>query len=197
MRYKYGPTLPLRNLSDITNHASKQGKKQKQQGYTKEDLEFLVSAFTLIGWTLKAFGILCILLVILMLTGCTAKYSGVHHYSAKQKDYLIDRYWLDAQQELEDKTCGQSMLVPRDIVHEWVWSNSLLTCPVMKDGKVIKSEVLAFGCYERDGYTKKVTIKTVSWRPWTIKHEACHAILHYLQAKDWDTYCHIPGKGFR
>ncbi len=138
-----------------------------------------------------------VLAILASLTDCSAKVTGVRNYTAKQKDYLIDRYWLDAQEELEDKTVGLSATIPRDIINEWIWSKQLLPCPVTKNGEVVKKQVMAFGCYEYDGYTKKTTIKIVTWRPWTIRHEACHAILHRLGHKDWDEYCHIPGNGFR
>jgi hypothetical protein len=119
--------------------------------------------------------------------GCasTMKVTGISNYTKKQKEYLIIKYWTEAQEDLEDFTNGTSALVPHTIINRWIWSKQLLTHDVGGG----KKEVFAFGDFTA---TKQegLTIRLVEWRPWTIKHEACHAILYHLQKADWIEYCH-------
>jgi hypothetical protein len=120
---------------------------------------------------------LFILFALLACVGCGAH--KFHHgppLTQAQKDYYISRYWADAQELLEDKTNGASVTVRHDIF-KWHWTKQLI---------VYKGE-LAWGLFTRGGGGH---IYIVEARPWTIRHEACHAILSHLEYIEWKTYCH-------
>lgn len=127
-------------------------------------------------------GYCCLLSIFLM--GCAAQkfHYGGDLTKAKQT-YYIDRYWADTQEELEDKTEGLSMFVPSTVV-KWVWTKRMIQW--IREGK---GPVIAWGLYTFNWKKEDRTVYIVSWRPWTIKHEACHVILHWLEYPDWDTYC--------
>jgi hypothetical protein len=122
---------------------------------------------------------LLILIALLACVGCGAhKFRHGPPLTQAQKDYYISRYWADAQEMLEDKTNGASVAVP-SAAFEWNWTRRLI---------VYKGE-FAYGLFTRlpdgGGY-----IWVVEFRPWTIRHEACHAILSHLGYLDWNSYCH-------
>ncbi len=120
------------------------------------------------------------LVLTVLLSSCAMKVTGVKYYTPEQRQYLIIRYWTEAQEILEDETSGVSSLIPHTIIDRWEWSHELLAY-----GRV----TLAYGIFEASHKEGRV-IKVVSWRPWTIRHEACHAILYYMQREDWDERCH-------
>lgn len=133
-----------------------------------------------------------LVLLCLLLLGCASSksFTGVGHYTPKQKEYLQLKYWTEAQELLEEKTEGQSMFVPVSIVSKWIWTRTVLAPKGYED-------VPAFGrcTVYRDNQHVVRTFKIALWtpRPWTIKHEACHAILVFLNYKDWVSYCHKEG----